>query len=66
MWSRLRSVTRRARDRGASAVEYGLLIAAIGAVVVGAAIGIGGMVKGAFQDTQTCFASRGTDPTACH
>jgi pilus assembly protein Flp/PilA len=66
MWSRLRSATRRARDRGASAVEYGLLIGAIGAVVVGAVFGIGGMVKEAFQDTRTCLATQGTDPTACH
>jgi pilus assembly protein Flp/PilA len=65
MWSRLRSATRRARDRGASAVEYGLLIAAIGAVVVGAVIGLGGMVKDALKDTSTCWSSGGTDPTAC-
>jgi len=64
MWSRWRSTMRRARDRGASAVEYGLLVAAIAAVVVFALFGLGGMIKGAFQDTSTCFASGGTDP-AC-
>jgi Flp pilus assembly pilin Flp len=46
-------------------VEYGLLLAAIGAVVVGAVMGLGGMVKEAFQETQTCLSSHGTDPTAC-
>ena len=65
MWSRWRSAMRRARDRGASAVEYGLLIAAVAAVVTFAVFGIGGFVKDAFQDTSTCFASGGTDPTAC-
>jgi len=39
-------------QRGASAVEYGLLIAGIAAVVVVAVVALGPIVKGAF--TSTC------------
>ena len=39
-------------ERGASAVEYGLLIAGIAAVIVVAVMALGPVVKGAF--TSTC------------
>ena len=45
----LRSITR--RDDGASAVEYGLLVAAIAALVVLVVFALGGYVKGAFDKT---------------
>ncbi len=38
-------------DDGASAVEYGLLIAAIAAVIIIMVFALGGFVKGAFKDT---------------
>ncbi len=49
-------------ERGASAVEYGLLIAGIAAVIVLAVMALGPVVKSAF--TKTCSAISTTD-TAC-
>jgi pilus assembly protein Flp/PilA len=42
---------RRHEDRGASAVEYGLLIAGIAAIIVIAVFAIGRVTDGAFKDT---------------
>ena len=39
------------KDRGASAVEYGLMVAAIAAVIVAVVFGLGGLVKSTFTDT---------------
>ena len=52
MLSYLRKVMRNTKDRGASAVEYGLMVAAIAAVIVGIVFGLGGVVKTVF--TKTC------------
>ena len=49
----LLSERRRDDERGASAVEYGLLIAGIAAVVVLAVFALGPVVTGAFDDTCT-------------
>ncbi len=38
-------------DEGASAVEYGLLVAAIAAVIVVVVFVLGGYIQGAFSDT---------------
>lgn len=38
-------------ERGASAVEYGLLIAGIAAVIVAVVFLLGDVIQGAFQDT---------------
>jgi len=46
-----RKLTGDVKDRGASAVEYGLMVAAIAAVIVAVVFGLGGLVKGAFNDT---------------
>ena len=43
-------------ERGASAVEYGLLIAGIAAVIVVVVILLGGQVKDAFQGTCDAIA----------
>jgi pilus assembly protein Flp/PilA len=51
-------------ERGASAVEYGLLVAAIAAVITGVVFGLGGVVGGIFQDTGDCITSIGNGP-AC-
>ncbi len=48
---RLRRALRVTADKGASAVEYGLMVAAIAAVVVGTVFALGNFVKGAFDDT---------------
>ncbi len=42
---------RRNEENGASAVEYGLLVALIAAVIVLVVLALGGVVKEAFQDT---------------
>jgi len=51
MLAYLRKGMRSVEDRGASAVEYGLLVAAIAAVIVGAVFTLGGSVKNAFTNT---------------
>ncbi|WP_460734499.1 Flp family type IVb pilin [Nocardioides ginkgobilobae] len=45
-------------DRGASAVEYGLLIAGIATLIVFAVFAFGGGVRGLFEDTCTSVASQ--------
>lgn len=50
-------------ERGASAVEYGLLVAGIAALVVGAVFLLGGTVTDAFTSTNTCIESGAT--TTC-
>jgi pilus assembly protein Flp/PilA len=52
----LRRTVRRIEDRGASAVEYGLMVAAIAAVIVGVTFGLGTLVKGAFSRTCSTMA----------
>ena len=49
MLTRIRTTLR--RDEGASAVEYGLLVAAIAAVIVAVVFVLGTRIQGAFQDT---------------
>lgn len=51
MLSYISKVVRESKDRGASAVEYGLMVAAIAALIVGIVFGLGGVVQGVFQDT---------------
>ena len=50
MLTKIRKVTRRGDD-GASAVEYGLLVAAIAALVVIIVFALGGLVRDVFKDT---------------
>jgi pilus assembly protein Flp/PilA len=47
----LRTTLGATRDRGASAVEYGLLVAAIAALIVGTVFALGGYVKSSFDKT---------------
>lgn len=53
------------RDRGASAVEYGLLVAAIALVVVGVTFTLGKLVSSQLDKTRTCIASSGQPGAAC-
>ena len=46
-------------DEGASAVEYGLLVAAIAAVIIAVVFVIGHYVHGAFSQTCNSFSSNG-------
>lgn len=45
------------KDEGASAVEYGLLVAAIAAVIVVIVFGLGQLIETAFSDTSTAISS---------
>jgi pilus assembly protein Flp/PilA len=51
-------------EEGASAVEYGLLVAAIAAVIVVIVFALGGVIKDAFQHTcDTVKTGAGTTQT---
>jgi len=56
------SPTRR-NEEGASAVEYGLLVALIAAVVVVAVVALGNLVKNTFSDTCTSIQDNGNNTT---
>ncbi|MEI6364398.1 MAG: Flp family type IVb pilin [Actinomycetes bacterium] len=56
MMNRIRNTITRS-DEGASAVEYGLLIAAIAAVIVGIVFGLGLLIKGSFSKTSSCISA---------
>jgi pilus assembly protein Flp/PilA len=57
--SRFRVRARRAGDdNGASAVEYGLLVAAIAAVIVAIVFGLGSLVKDKFNSTSSCISAQ--------
>ena len=47
-------------EAGASAVEYGLLVAGIAAVIVLIVIALGGKIKSAFSDTCTALSGSGS------
>jgi len=47
----IRSITTSRSDEGASAVEYGLLVAAIAAIIVLLVFAVGKFVKASFQET---------------
>jgi pilus assembly protein Flp/PilA len=62
----MRAVRRYAKDdEGASAVEYGLLVAAIAAVIVVVVFALGGLVKDKFRSTCDNIANNG-DTAAGH
>ena len=50
------SRARTTADKGASAVEYGLLVAAIAALIVGTVFALGGFVKTSFDKTCSAIA----------
>jgi pilus assembly protein Flp/PilA len=47
-------------ERGASAVEYGLLIAGIAALIIVVIFAFGGVLKGVFHDTCSSIEGGGT------
>lgn len=53
----------RTDERGASAVEYGLLIAGIAALIVVVVFPFGGTLKGVFN--KTCKSVAGSVATSC-
>lgn len=54
----------RRNEEGASAVEYGLLVALIAAVVVVAVFALGSLVKNTFENTCTAIEDGGTAQSA--
>ena len=57
--STTRAARTRSGERGASAVEYGLLIAGLAAIIAVAVFAFGGGSTGMFQDScKTVFADR--------
>ena len=55
-----RTATSRRNDDGASAVEYGLLVAGIAAVIVLLVFALGGVMKSAFSSTCTSITGKVT------
>lgn len=56
---------RTGRDRGASSVEYGLVLAAVSAVVAAVVFGFGGFVNQSFEDSTACLTYSGPGDTDC-
>jgi pilus assembly protein Flp/PilA len=52
-------------DTGASAVEYGLLIAAIAAVIAVSIFAVGAITKGQFTSTCDAWRSAASDSSIC-
>lgn len=63
MLQHLRRLVNRKDEQGASAVEYGLLVAAIAALIVIIVFALGGVVKNVFDSTCDTIASN-ADATA--
>jgi pilus assembly protein Flp/PilA len=64
MLSYIRKVADVRKDDGASAVEYGLLVAAIAALIVIIVFALGGLVKGIFTDTCSTIKTHATGTNA--
>jgi pilus assembly protein Flp/PilA len=61
----IRSITNRRDENGASAVEYGLLVAGIAALIVAIVFIFGGVIRDAFQGTCTTVKSSGGSGQTC-
>jgi pilus assembly protein Flp/PilA len=59
-----RNITARRDEDGASAVEYGLLIAGIAALIVAVVFIFGGVIKSAFTSTCSTIANGGASAAA--
>ncbi|GAA1497369.1 Flp family type IVb pilin [Paeniglutamicibacter kerguelensis] len=56
----------RGEEQGATAVEYGIMVAGIAVVVVGAVFLLGGSIEGLFTDVKGCVDGATTGvTTAC-
>ena len=64
MLAYIRKVTTKKED-GASAVEYGLLVAAIAALIVIVVFALGGVIKGVFSKTCSNIASGAATSANC-
>jgi pilus assembly protein Flp/PilA len=61
----LQRLVNRKDEKGASAVEYGLLVAAIAALIVIIVFALGGVVKDVFSKTCTSIQSGAKTSTTC-
>jgi pilus assembly protein Flp/PilA len=62
----IRKSTAAARnDEGASAVEYGLLVAAIAAVIIIVIFALGGVIKDVFKNTCSSIKASTTTTQTC-
>ena len=63
----IRSITSRRDENGASAVEYGLLVAGIAALIVAIVFVFGGVIKDAFSKTcgQVSAGVSATSASSC-
>jgi len=61
----LHRLAARKDEKGASAVEYGLLVAAIAAVIVIIVFALGGVVQEVFQNTCDGISSGAGTTTTC-
>ena len=57
----LQRLAARKDEKGASAVEYGLLVAAIAALIVIIVFALGGVVKEVFEDTCSTITTETTE-----
>jgi pilus assembly protein Flp/PilA len=64
MTSRIRRAWPSAGDRGASAVEYGLMVSAVAALIVAVVFGFGSMIQNTFGKTTNCIQQLGHDTPA--
>jgi pilus assembly protein Flp/PilA len=60
----MRNVMRAKGEDGASAVEYGLLVAAIAALIVVIVFALGGIIRKVFSDTCKTIDNKVTSTTA--
>ncbi len=65
MLAYIRKVTATNREDGASAVEYGLLVAAIAALVVIIVFALGGLVRDVFKDTCSKIDAKSSANATC-
>lgn len=59
----MQRIMRAKNEDGASAVEYGLLVAAIAAVIVIIVFALGGLIKSAFHTTCSAISTNGSGLT---
>jgi pilus assembly protein Flp/PilA len=65
MLAYIRKVQQHKKDEGASAVEYGLLVAAIAAVIVIIIFALGGIIKNVFGKTCSSISSNASVAGSC-
>ena len=61
----LRNIQKRRNDDGASAVEYGLLVAAIAALIVVIVFAFGHLISGVFQSTCSTIDANSSATSSC-